>query len=301
REIRDAIRSFILKLLKIYLSLSDHEYELRSQYEKERSLNKRLKGQLDQLKLRNDSETNATNWDDQNNEEHLISSAAHELRAPLNRHLGLATLIQSTHLTESQREIVDLMIKVSNEGLYLIDDILHADSVVHKSIEHEWIDIGPFINDHIGSFLAEQARSKKIQLHVEFNGQLEMITDTTLLKRILDNIISNAIKFSHPNTHVFITVQGTEKSVSIAVRDQGPGISNEDQLKMFKKFQKLSARPTSGESSNGLGLVIVKHAVERLQGEISVQSSLGNGTEFVVQFNKKEDVRRDRKLVMMSA
>ncbi len=287
-KMRNAIGRSILKLGKIYLTLSDGEYELRSQYEKERSLNEMLKGKINELKLRDNTEPNRANYDEGNNRDHLISNAAHELRAPLNRYLGLVALIQSTPLTESQRQITDLMLKVSNEGLCLIDDILCADSVVHESVDHKCINIGHFIKDHIGNFLAEQARSKRIQLHVEFDGQLEITTDVTLLKRVIDNVVSNAIKFSLPNTNVFIKVRGTEKSVFISVRDQGPGISNEDQLKMYNKFQRLSAKPTSGESSNGLGLAIVKRIVERLQGEISVQSTLGNGTEFVIQLNKKQ-------------
>ena len=72
--------------------------------------------------------------------------------------------------------------------------------------------------------------------------------------------------------------------VSIAIKDEGPGISAEDQQKMFRKFQRLSARPTGGEHSSGLGLSIVKKLVEQMQGEIVLESTEGQGSTFTVYF-----------------
>ena len=77
-------------------------------------------------------------------------------------------------------------------------------------------------------------------------------TDRSYISRILDNLISNAIKFSQSGTKVWVSTLNREGAVGFSVKDEGPGISPQDQEKMFRKFQKLSARPTAGEGSNGL-------------------------------------------------
>ena len=98
----------------------------------------------------------------------------------------------------------------------------------------------------------------------------------------MENLVSNAIKFSQRGTEVGIMSIAEPNRVILEVSDQGPGISLEDQRKLFGKFQKLSARPTGGEHSSGLGLAIVKSLVDKLGGDIEVKSELGKGAIFRV-------------------
>jgi signal transduction histidine kinase len=100
------------------------------------------------------------------------------------------------------------------------------------------------------------------------------------LKRVLYNLISNAIKFSPFEKEIIISVIDTNKTFTISVKDKGPGISEEDQEKLFNKFNKLKNKPTNNESSSGLGLYIVKKLLKNLHGEIEVISELGKGTTF---------------------
>ncbi len=93
-------------------------------------------------------------------------------------------------------------------------------------------------------------------------------------------IISNAIKFSESGTTVFINLEEEKGKLIFSVKDEGPGISDEDQAKLFQHFQKLSARPTAGESSSGLGLAISKKMIQAHEGRLSVTSQLGSGTTF---------------------
>src|SRR5690606_19109864 len=108
------------------------------------------------------------------------------------------------------------------------------------------------------------------------------------LGRIIDNLVSNAIKFSDNNSVVSVTADIQGGKFQIRVKDNGPGFSEEDKRKHFQKVTKLSARPTGGESSNGLGLAIVKTLVDRLDGEIELHSQLRQGSEFVISFPQKQ-------------
>ena len=111
-------------------------------------------------------------------------------------------------------------------------------------------------------------------------------TDADKLQRILDNLISNALKFSPKEKRVWICFSERDDARIFSVRDEGPGISDTDQTKLFRKFQKLTARPTNGEASTGLGLAIVKQLAERLNGSIEVSSTLGEGTTFSLVLKK---------------
>jgi signal transduction histidine kinase len=118
---------------------------------------------------------------------------------------------------------------------------------------------------------------------------VRVCTDQTYLSRILDNLITNAIKFSEQGSSVYIDVQSGEDKATIQIRDEGPGFREEDLPHLFKKFKKLSARPTNGESSTGLGLAIVKLLVEKLNGMIRVESQSGRGACFVIELPLSEE------------
>ncbi|HMZ52238.1 MAG TPA: sensor histidine kinase, partial [Candidatus Sumerlaeota bacterium] len=97
-----------------------------------------------------------------------------------------------------------------------------------------------------------------------------------------DNLVSNALKFSPKGRIVKVRLTARADGALFEITDQGPGMSAEDKEKMFKKFQRLSARPTAGESSTGLGLAIVHALVGRMRGRIEVESEVGVGTVFRV-------------------
>jgi signal transduction histidine kinase len=101
--------------------------------------------------------------------------------------------------------------------------------------------------------------------------------------QVLDNLVSNAVKYSPAGTTIVISASQADGKVTVAVKDQGPGLSEEDQKKLFQKFTRLTARPTGGESSNGLGLSIVKRLAEAMNGNVGCHSVLGQGATFFVQ------------------
>ncbi|ETR74573.1 MAG: hypothetical protein OMM_06245 [Candidatus Magnetoglobus multicellularis str. Araruama] len=93
--------------------------------------------------------------------------------------------------------------------------------------------------------------------------------------------MSNAIKYSPFDTTIYVLLKQLESEIMVSVRDEGPGISQKDQTRMFGHFQKLSARPTGGEKSIGLGLAIVKKIIDAHQGRLEVHSDLGEGATFL--------------------
>jgi signal transduction histidine kinase len=114
-----------------------------------------------------------------------------------------------------------------------------------------------------------------------------VLTDPAYLVRILDNLVTNAIKFSPAGSQVRLGSEHVDQHLVVTVEDQGPGFSDEDRRFLFQKFRKLSARPTAGESSNGLGLAIIKILVDRLQGSIELKSQPGKGSTFIVTLPAK--------------
>lgn len=115
-------------------------------------------------------------------------------------------------------------------------------------------------------------------------GSITCFIDPSKIEQVINNLLSNAVKFSHPGTivEVFLEKNLPSNQLIISVSDHGQGIPEDDLKKMFTPFQKLSVKPTAGESSNSLGLCIVKSIIEAHKGTISVESKVGKGTTFSI-------------------
>ena len=128
----------------------------------------------------------------------------------------------------------------------------------------------------------EAAKRKELGLRVVLppNGVLVQ-ADGAALNQVLDNLLSNAVKFSPPGKHIRLTVcPPGARYVECQVQDEGPGFSESDKNHMFRRYGRLSARPTGGEPSTGLGLSIVKKLVLAMQGELACESAAGKGATF---------------------
>lgn len=218
----------------------------------------------------------------------LISIVAHDLRSPLNKVHGLINLIK---LSETRDPEIDLYLEmiesVLGGGTHLIQDILILSSLEDENsiTKIKNVDLVPSFTFSV-DLIREEAGKKQITIQSKAPDSLYAVTEVNYFGRILDNLLSNAVKFSPKGKQVFVELGETEQTVFFRIEDQGPGISDSDQSKMFKRFQKLSARPTAKESSTGLGLSIIKTLVDKLGGKISMTSELGNGTTFIVSLPK---------------
>jgi two-component system sensor histidine kinase/response regulator len=133
------------------------------------------------------------------------------------------------------------------------------------------------VEDH-----ARWAEKKEISVDVRVTAKVSALGDDSAVKQILDNLVSNAIKYSPPGSIVQVSLGREGNSIVMRVRDSGPGFTEEDRAMLYQKFAKLSARPTGGEYSNGLGLSIVKKLVDTMHGSIRCESVPGEGTVFTV-------------------
>jgi two-component system sensor histidine kinase/response regulator len=130
----------------------------------------------------------------------------------------------------------------------------------------------------------EIARRKDLDLCTVLPDAPVVVTaDRRALDQVLDNLISNAIKFSPDGRQITVRVQALKHAGECAVEDQGPGFSAKDKARMFRRYGRLSARPTGGEPSTGLGLSIVKKLVHRMEGELICDSLPGQGATFIVR------------------
>jgi two-component system, sensor histidine kinase and response regulator len=130
----------------------------------------------------------------------------------------------------------------------------------------------------------EAAQRKQLVIQPNFPAQaVTVLADASALDQVLDNLVSNAIKFSPPDKQLFLTVQSDGHFGECIIRDEGPGFTMEDKTRMFRRYGRLSARPTGGEASTGLGLSIVRKLVQDMNGELSCESVHGNGATFTVR------------------
>ena len=125
------------------------------------------------------------------------------------------------------------------------------------------------------------AKGKSINLKLNLESNLpEISLDRNRISQVINNLITNAIKFSYPETEIALSAVRRGGEVIISVADQGQGIPPDEIPKLFADFTKTSVRPTGGEKSTGLGLAIAKRMVEAHKGRIWVESQVGKGSTF---------------------
>lgn len=130
----------------------------------------------------------------------------------------------------------------------------------------------------------EPARAKDITIRTEIPDEQMMIrADSHALSQVLDNLLSNAIKFSPPGEEVLVTVSAGPTHMDCIVRDHGAGFTAEDKANMFRRYARLSAQPTGGEPSTGLGLSIARRLAQAMNSELLCESTPPHGATFVVR------------------
>ncbi|WP_425391898.1 ATP-binding protein [Ekhidna sp.] len=218
----------------------------------------------------------------------LVKILAHDIRSPLSQIIMITDIVNQNiqrDLTETEQKMLS-QVSVSAERINkMVTKILDVEGLEeHRmNVLQERVDISLIMKD-IAHRYQPIAAQKGIDLTVEFCVEHNIIrTDHLLLLLVLENLISNAVKFSDSGSTVSLKAECTYDSVLFKVSDEGPGFSEADKKKLFNRFQKLSARPTGGEKSTGLGLSIVKKYVTDLRGKVWVESDLGKGATFFVK------------------
>ncbi len=218
----------------------------------------------------------------------FMGIAAHDLKNPLNGIMGLASMIETVpDLSREQVEDFARMIVSSSQRMFdLISRLLDINAIEQGNLNLTIVhcSLATTVENVVENF-RPRALKKDIALHYVCEASSTIIlADEVALMQIVENLVSNAVKYSPQGRSVWVSVLNAESSIHLCVKDEGPGISAEDQTKLFGKFMRLTAQPTGGEDSTGLGLSIVKRMVEAMNGSVWCESELGHGATFVVAF-----------------
>lgn len=215
----------------------------------------------------------------------LVSNVSHELRAPLACIKAYTELL----LAEAERvnnttfqDWLSIIDRETDRLTGLISDYLNLSRLEsgHFQLDEEPLRLAEVIEDVV-AVLGVQAQRRRITLHVQAEPELpELWADQELIRVVVRNLISNAIKFSHDGGHVYITVWHEHGVLKFSVQDEGVGIPEEALPHLFDKFFRVGA--TSDVPGTGLGLALARESVVAHGGHIEVESTLGKGSRFTV-------------------
>ncbi len=223
---------------------------------------------------------------------HLINILAHDLRNPLATAMSMIELVrfEEENLSSEQRQASEIIWRGLQRMNNMITKILDIKAVESQKINLDFeIVNAEELFSPLKLLFKEEADRKEINLHFANESHEPFINvDRSYLVQVMENLISNALKFSPSKSNIFIKISDEEEHVRISVKDEGPGIPDNEISDLFKKYHKLSPRPTDGEQSIGLGLSIVKKYVEVMQGKVWCKCDKGKGSEFIVEFRKEQ-------------
>jgi len=216
----------------------------------------------------------------------LMKVVAHDLRSPLNKLLALIGLFKMSDgpLSEEQIDYLNKMGLVIADGLSKMRNLMDLRLVDDNSIKtnYEVIDLAKLIRKTIAEFQSALDR-KNITINYQ-DGKLGVDTDSLSCLRILDQLLSNAIKYSPIDSKISIKLSEDNEGVAIQFVDGGYGISQEEQKLLFNKFKVLSTRTTGGESATGIGLYIAQKMAVHIGGKISYENA--DGSMFIFRLPK---------------
>jgi two-component system sensor histidine kinase/response regulator len=223
----------------------------------------------------------------------LLGILAHDLK----NHLG--GLNMSTKLLcERIRHLDDERIqRLADNAFYSSGQLLAfvKDFLANAAAEHRFepqlttVDATATATTVIRLF-EERVRRKQLELQADFpKEEVIALSDAHAMDQIFSNLISNAVKFSPSGKKIYVAVRSNGHYVECSIRDEGPGFTEEDKARMFRRYGRLSARPTGGETSTGLGLSIVRKLVLAMNGELLCESTPGQGATFTFRLPKAKN------------
>jgi signal transduction histidine kinase len=205
---------------------------------------------------------------------YLTKLSNHDIWPLFNRPIDLGQLfeLESGELSDQQNEYLDSMYLSILSGLEMIQNLrdMRELDANHIEIVPSEINVKDIIDASIRTF-SKQIELKQIQIFTKYEGdQFSINTDGYYLQRVVENVFSNAIKFSKEGKKVEVVVHADDLSLSISIRDFGEGIKHDEEMMLFQKFKKLSSFATGGEGSLGLGLYNAMAIIKMMNGNISL-------------------------------
>lgn len=214
----------------------------------------------------------------------FLGMAAHDLRNPIGAIKASANFLAKKTISDKRRfQVARIINSNCSDMLALLENLLDI-SVIESG--HQELNRVPCrfneLVQHRLNVLNFHADNKNITLKTHFDDEIETPIDIIKFSQVIDNLVSNAIKFSPPDSCIWIKTDFSDTHFRLQVIDSGPGLSDSDSDNLFQPFCKLSAKATNGEKQTGLGLSIVKGAVEAHGGEIFFKRTADGHSRFVV-------------------
>jgi two-component system phosphate regulon sensor histidine kinase PhoR len=220
----------------------------------------------------------------------FLSNVSHELRTPLTAIIAFVETLEDGAMDDpaSNRRFLSIIRKNSERMHNLIDDILELSAIEAGTVQvtAEPVRLHSLVND-ILTALASRAETRRVTLANEVATQVIVFADPRRLEQMLTNLIDNAIKFNRENGSVRISHERGARD-RIIVTDTGDGISPEHSKRIFERFYRVDRARSREMGGTGLGLAIVKHLARAHGGEVSVESTLGEGSTFVIELPTDE-------------
>jgi signal transduction histidine kinase len=243
---------------------------------------------------------------DEKNE--FLGIAAHDLRNPLGAVKGYAEMIfeeaQEMALPAEEAwpkrqqqlaELADRIRQTSERMADMVQKLLDANRIERGELKLQLVslDVAALLRG-VTESQRPRASAKDQVIHLEIGSSpAGAVADRTVTVQVIENLLSNAVKYSPPGKNIFARLRTQDASVRVEIKDEGPGLSDDDQKKLFGKFARLSSKPTGGEHATGLGLSIVKKMVEAMNGKVWCESELSQGATFIVELPRAAIVRLD--------
>ncbi len=209
----------------------------------------------------------------------MIDIITHDLKSPTNRILGLIQILDTSNLRDEQLEIIELIKKTNDSSNNIINSILGPSMGENNDLED--YELGPLLKDLTKSYQIS-AKNKGINFILNVEDRHLISVNKFQLVRILDNLITNAIKYSRVDGEVNISSLQASDAIKILITDSGPGFSETDRELLFQKSTRLTAKPTAKETSHGLGLYIVKKLSNDLGVKIDLIETSAMGSTFEI-------------------
>jgi two-component system, OmpR family, phosphate regulon sensor histidine kinase PhoR len=219
----------------------------------------------------------------------FVANASHELRTPLTAIQGFAeTLLEADLSPDKRQSYLEIIDRHARRLGFIVRDLLALSTVETGKwrVEPMQVDVADIARTVIHD-LEPRVVEGELSLDCEVEGDVEAFADPRILEQILTNLLDNAVKYTEPGGRVEVRlIEGPER-VRLIVRDTGIGIPEEDQSRIFERFYRVDKARSRSAGGTGLGLSIVRHLVQRLGGEISVESRVGEGTTFAFSLPKR--------------
>jgi signal transduction histidine kinase len=256
-------------------------------------LNEQLEGRVREATLELEERNRRLEWQSAELEKasrlktEFLAAMSHELRTPLNVIIGYTSLMRERiygELTNQQEDTLTRVHSTSQHLLQLINNILDLSKIEagKMPLHIEEVDIRSLV-DELSETVLPMVRKRQLTFSATVDAGLpRLYTDSTKLKQVLLNLLSNAIKFTKEGTVCLIAEPQPEGRIRITVADTGIGIKPEHLTEIFEHFRQLDQSHTREYGGTGLGLTITQNLLVLLGGAISVDSTFGTGSRFVV-------------------